>query len=296
MHTMWKGSVSFGLVNVPVRMYAATESKDVKLRYLHKECRTPVEYQRRCPHCDRPVEWDEIVRGVEYRPGAFVVLEEEELAALRQPRSHTIDIVEFVKLSEIDPVYFDKTYYLAPEAAGMKAYRLLQAAMEQTGRIAIARTVLRSAETLCCVRVHGRVLVVETLFWPDEVRSADLLPQVPADMAVTEQELTMAVTLVEQLTAEFSPEKYGDERRQRILEMVEEKARQQGVEQPPARTAGNIVDLMQALEESIRQAGGKGRPAAVPGSRTGTAGGPRPPAPVSPGDSPVAPRTRIGGV
>ncbi len=254
MHTMWKGSISFGLVNVPVRMFAATESKDVKFRYLHKECKTPIQYKRTCPNCDKAVEWDEIVRGFEYAPNQFVVLDEEELESVKKKRSQTIDIVDFVELSEIDPVYFDKTYYLAPESSGLKAYRLLERAMEETRKIAIARTVLRNAETLACVRVHNGVVMMETLFWPDEVRPTNELPNIQTDAAVTEQELKMAVTLIEQLATSFQPEKYVDEHRTELMRMIEQKVANQEVTAAPApeRKQNNIVDLMQALEESIR--------------------------------------------
>jgi DNA end-binding protein Ku len=254
MHTMWKGSISFGLVNVPVRMFAATESKDVKFRYLHKECKTPIQYKRTCPHCDKTVEWDDIVRGFEYAPNQFVVLDEEDLESVKKKRSQTIDIVDFVELSEIDPVYFDKTYYLAPESSGLKAYRLLERAMAETSKIAIARTVLRNAETLACVRVHNGVVMMETLFWPDEVRPTDELPNIHNEAAVTDQELKMAVTLVEQLATSFQPEKYVDEHRTELMRMIEQKVANQEVTAAPApeRKQNNIVDLMQALEESIR--------------------------------------------
>ncbi|MCL6637305.1 MAG: Ku protein, partial [Alicyclobacillus sp.] len=176
MHTLWKGSLSFGLVNVPVRVFAATESKDIQFRYLHQVCKTPLEYQRVCPHCQRKVEWEEIVRGFEYAPHQFVVLDEDELASLKRHRSPTIDIIDFVELADIDPVYFEKSYYLAPENNGIKAYRLLEQAMLETHKIAIARTVLRSAETLTCIRAARGVLHLHTLFWPDEVRSIQELP------------------------------------------------------------------------------------------------------------------------
>ncbi|MCL6515524.1 Ku protein [Alicyclobacillus sp.] len=255
MHTMWKGSISFGLVNVPVRMFAATESKDVKFRYLHKPCRTPIEYKRTCPTCDRPVPWEEIVRGFEYEPNRFVVLDEEDLAAIKQERSQTIDIVDFVELREIDPVYYDRTYYLAPERAGVKAYRLLERAMRETGKIAIARTVLRNRETLACIRVHGGVILMETLFWPDEVRSTDELPNLTVDAAPSEREVEMAITLVNQLSTRFEPEKYVDEHRNEVMALIERKIANEEVAQPAAAAsrAENIVDLMEALQESIRQ-------------------------------------------
>lgn len=255
MHTMWKGSVSFGLVNVPVRMFAATESKDVKLRYLHKECKTPIQYTRSCPRCERTVEWEEIVRGFEYEPDRFVILDENDMKAVHKERSHTIDIMDFVELAEIDPVFYDKTYYLSPETSGSKAYQLLQTAMLQTGKIAIAKTVLRNAETLACLRVYGDVLIVETLFWPDEVRPTNELPNISSESSVTDQELQMATTLINQLVKSFSPEKYVDERRQEVMNLIHAKVANEetiavydGGKQPE-----KIVDLMQALQESIRR-------------------------------------------
>jgi len=255
MHTMWKGSLSFGLVNVPVRMYAATESKDVKLRYLHKDCQTPIQYTRTCPTCKRPVEWDEIVRGYEYEPNRFVVVDPEELESVEKAPSHTIDIVDFVQLPEIDPVYYDKTYYLSPEASGVKAYALLKAAMERTGKIAVAKTVLRNVETLACVRIRQDVVVMETLFWPAEVRTTEELPNLRSDVTVSSEEMNMAVTLIEQLATSFQPEKYTDERRTRMMELIEQKVAKEDIIQPRlAVTANdNIVDLMQALQESIKR-------------------------------------------
>ncbi|WP_245632911.1 non-homologous end joining protein Ku [Alicyclobacillus kakegawensis] len=256
---MWKGAVSFGLVNVPVRMFAATESKDIKFRYLHRECKTPIQYTRTCPHCDRPVEWNEIVRGYEYEPNKFVIFDEDDWKQVEKSRSHTIDIVGFVNLAEIDPVYYDKTYYLAPEAAGVKAYQLLQQAMRETGKVAVAKTVLRNSETLACVRVYGSVLVVETLFWPAEVRGTQELPNIDAQPAVSDQELSMAVMLINQLAEPFDPAKYTDERRETLLGMIEKKVQNQEVAIAPAAEEAetNIVDLMQALQESIRRSGNK---------------------------------------
>ncbi|GMA48724.1 non-homologous end joining protein Ku [Alicyclobacillus contaminans] len=256
MHTMWKGSISFGLVNVPVRMFAATESKDVKFRYLHKECKTPIQYTRTCPRCNRPVEWDEIVRGFEYAPDQYVVFDPDELSAVQRKRSQTIDIVDFVELTEIDPVYYDKTYYLAPETAGVKAYRLLEQAMGQTHKIAIAKTVLRNRETLACIRTGpNSVIIMETLYWPDEVRGVEELPNLRAETQITAQELTMAVTLIEQMSTSFQPEKYVDEHRAELEQLIERKVANDHVTQPPAAAAraDNIVDLMQALQESLNQ-------------------------------------------
>jgi DNA end-binding protein Ku len=235
-------------------MFAATESKDVKFRYLHKECKSPIEYTRTCPKCNRPIEWNEIVRGFEYEPGQFVVFDEEEMKSMKKERSQTIDIIDFVQLSDIDPVYYDKTYYLAPESSGAKAYRLLELAMNETGKIAIARTVLRNAETLACVRVHHNVIHMETLFWPDEVRPTQELPNVGVEAVVTDQELQMAVTLVDQLATTFNPEKYVDEHRDELLDLIQQKVANHEVTAvtPAGKQTDNIVDLMQALQESIK--------------------------------------------
>ena len=271
MHTMWKGSVSFGLVNVPVRMFAATESKDVKFRYLHKECQTPIQYTRTCPNCQREVKWDEIVRGFEYEPNRFVIMDEEELEAVQRPRAHTIDIVDFVQLSEIYPVYYDKSYYLSPETSGSKAYQLLRQAMDETGKIAIARTVLRNSETLCCLRVFNDVLVVETLFWPDEVRGTAELPNLANAPAATEAEVEMAITLINQLAKPFDAEKYKDERRNELMDLIQSKVANQEIAHPTAAAPReNIVDLMQALQESIRQAKPAKKASAADNSVTST--------------------------
>ncbi|QQE76778.1 Ku protein [Alicyclobacillus sp. SO9] len=254
MHTMWKGSLSFGLVNVPVRMFAATESKDVKLRYLHKECKTPIKYTRTCPTCDKEVNWEDIVRGYEYEPDHFVILDEDELKSVQKERSHTIDIVSFVQLSDIDPVYYDKTYYLAPESSGTKAYQLLKSAMDKTGKIAIAKTVLRNSETLCCVRIRDDVVVVETLFWPAEVRTTEELPNLREHTSLSDSELNMAVTLIEQLATSFQPDEYVDERKDQLEQLIRSKIEDEEVAVPAAEPQArkNIVDLMDALQESIK--------------------------------------------
>lgn len=249
MHTVWKGSISFGLVNVPVRLHSATESKDVKFRYLHRACSTPVEYRKVCPNCNVEVPASDIAKGVEYAPGQFVILSEDELASVNKRRADTIDIIDFVNLAEIDPVYFDRTYYMAAETASIRAYRLLATAMEDTGKIAIARTVLRTAETLACIRVRNNMLVMETLFWPDEVRSMDELPFANTQQAVVESELKVAKQLVQQLSTPFSAEKYKDERRETLLTLIQEKAA--ATPTTDAKPRDNIVDLMKSLQESL---------------------------------------------
>jgi DNA end-binding protein Ku len=251
MHTMWKGAIQFGLVNIPIKMYSATENKDIKFRYLHKECHTPVQYVRMCPNCKREVNWDEIVKGFEYQPDRFVIVEEEEFKALAGERSKTIDILDFVDLKEIDPIYFDKSYYLAPEDTSQKAYKLLQTAMEKTGKIAIAKVVIRSAETLAAIRIYNGVIVMETIFYPDEVRSIEQLPRVAGNIETSERELEMATQLIESLATEFEPSKYTDEYRKALTEMIESKIQGEEITVSAPKETGQVIDLMRAVQESL---------------------------------------------
>ena len=255
LQTMWKGSLSFGLVNVPVKMFVATESKDVSFKYLHKACQTPIKYTRTCPHCEVTVAWEDIVRGYEYEPNRFVVFTDEEMQELQKQRAQTIDILEFVELSEVDPIYYDKTYYLAPESSGVKAYRLLQEAMDKTGKVAVAKTVIRTKEVLACVRVGKGVIVLETLFWPDEVRVTSELPNIHTTAEPNDKELEMAMTLINQLHTTFDADKYKDTHREETLAAIQQKLEHDEISTVPAvvKPAGNIVDLMAALQESIRQ-------------------------------------------
>lgn len=257
MHTMWKGLVSFGLVSIPVRMFAATEDKDVHFRYLHKECRSPVRYVKRCPVCQADIGEDDIVRGYEIEPGRFVILRDEDLASVQPKKSRTIDILDFVHLSEIDPVFFDKSYYLAPDETGLKAYALLRQAMLATGKIAIARIVIRTSSSLAALRTFGDALVLETIFFPDEVRNVREIPFYGVVPAVDPREMEMAATLISQLTAVFDPNRYRDEYRQALLDRIAAAAAGEAVETPAAAPPrGNVVDLMRALEESIAAAKG----------------------------------------
>lgn len=254
MHTVWKGSISFGLVNIPVRLFAATEEKDIRFRYLHKACHTPIETVRRCPHCNRDVAWEEIVRGYEYEPGKFVILTEEDVNAVQPEARKAIEILDFVNLSEIDPVYFDKSYYLSPDENGEKAYALLRCAMEETGKIAIARITMRTKASLCAVRVFRNALVLETLFYPDEVRSLRMVPNLPVEAELNEKEVRMAVQLVEHLSAPFDPEKYTDTYREALRALIAKKIEHDEVKVAPAPRPANVVDLMEALQASLEAA------------------------------------------
>ncbi|WP_100009812.1 Ku protein [Lentibacillus sediminis] len=253
MHTMWKGTISFGLVNIPVKMHAATENKDVRLRQLHKECQTPIRYQKVCPNCDREVENEEIVKAYEYAKNKFVVLDEEELKALQnEQEDKAVEIVDFVKLEEIDPIYFEKSYYLSPNEGGGKAYGLLRSALKDTGKIGVAKMIIRSKEQLAVIRVYENTLVAETIHFPDEVRSVQDVPNVPDEVKTVKKELDTAKMLIEQLTTEFDPEKYKDEYRTALLELIEAKKNNEETttaapkDKPAADVSDNLMDALQA--------------------------------------------------
>ncbi len=281
MHTMWKGSISFGLVNIPVKMFAATENKDIKFRYIHKVCHTPVKYEKVCPSCNEDLGPDEIVKGYEYEPGRFVIIEDSDIEAIKPEAGKAIEIVDFVDLREIDPIYFDKSYYLSPQDNGSKAYNLLREAMKQAGRIAVAKIILREKQSLAVVRVYRNLLVMETIFYPDEVRDAGLVPGIPENAEVNQNELNMAIQLIDNLTTEFKPEKYRDEFRDRLVDLINKKVEGEEVVTKPDVQKSNIIDLMQALQASIQASinnkkalEGKAGNEGVTGEETKTGDGP----------------------
>lgn len=303
MRSMWKGSISFGLVTIPIKLYAATESKDVRFNLLHQECRTPVQYRKWCPQCDREIAAEEIVKGYEFDRGRFVTLEDEDFEAIPLAAKRALEIVGFVKLEEIDPVYFEKTYYLEPGEGGAKAYALLRRAMEQTGRVAIARVVIRTKESLAALRViSDRVLAMETMHFPDEVRSVAGLTGI-VEPELRPQEIEMATGLIESLAMPFEPEQFENQYREALLKLIEAKVHGEEVHQvQPAPERGRVVDLMEALRASIRQAEGERAatppavpvpapaiPVPIPGAAPGIPGLAPVPGPLGVGASPPGP-------
>lgn len=254
MHTMWKGSISFGLVNIPVKMFAATEDRDIRFKYIHNKCKTPVKNQRICPTCKEEITSNDIVRGYEYEPGHFVIIEDKDIEAIRPASAKTVEILDFVNLKEIDPIYFDKSYYLSPqETGGSKAYNLLRQAMNDTGRIAVARITIRDKQSLAVLRVLNNVLVLETIFFPDEVRDIKQIPGIPENVNVDERELQMAEQLIENLSAEFNPEKYKDNYREALLTMIHQKIEGEEIVAAPEAPQRNVIDLMAALQASLNK-------------------------------------------
>lgn len=245
MHTVWKGAISFGLVTIPVKLHAATEDKGIKLRQIHDKCKKPIKQEKVCPVCNVDVDSKSLVKGYEYATDRFVVITDAELEGLKSDiEEKSVEIVEFVKLREIDPVYFDKTYYLAADSNDSKAYALLREALAKSKKIGIAKITIRSKERLAAVRVLDNHLVLETLYFPDEVRSTVDLPQI-TNVKLTAKEKEIALSLIEQLTAEFEPTKYHDEYRERLEKLIKSKI-PKNAEQP-----SNVINLMDAMENSI---------------------------------------------
>jgi len=289
VRTLWKGAISFGLVHIPVRVYPATENKSVKFRYLHRDCKTPIRYVKWCPSCEREVAPEEMVSGYEYQKGQFVVLEDEDFERLPAAETKVVDIVDFVDLSEIDPVYYDKAYYLEPGEGGLKAYALLRRAMLETGRVAIARVAIRARQALATVRVFdSRVLIMETMHWPDEIRSYAGLSGLGQEPAFHENEIRMAEMLVGSLTAPFDPGKYTDDYRAALREVIQAKIEGRQIYEYREPETAKVIDLMEALRASVEAAQvtrGPGRAAAQQGQPYGPGGAPGP----GPGGPPAGP-------
>ncbi|AET70061.1 Ku protein [Desulfosporosinus orientis DSM 765] len=248
MHTLWKGSISFGLVNVPVKMHAATDSRDFQFNYLHKECKHRIRSVKKCPTCDIELGMDDLVKGYEYEKDRYVVLSDEDIASLEQPMSRSIDILDFINLSEIDPIYYQKSYYLSPEETALKAYRLLTQSMEESGKVALARVTMRSKQHLACLRVFDKCLVMETMYYPKEIRHMDVAWD---RVDPTEVELTMARQLIDNLARPFEPEKYHDELYEQTTRLIESKIAGETYTAEAPVKGGKVVDLMEALRASI---------------------------------------------
>jgi DNA end-binding protein Ku len=257
---IWKGAITFGMISIPVKLFGATESKDLAFNTLHNECKSRLKQKRWCPVHDREVFQDEIVRAYEYTKDQYIEITDEDIEALPVPSKHTIELTSFVKAAGVDPVYFERSYYLEPDQVGAKPYALLMRALKTKEVAAVAKIALRNKESLCVLRPGENVLMLETLYYPDEIRTADL-PEAP-DVLVSPQELNMALTLVEMLEEPFEPKKYHDEYRVALLDMIEAKANGKEVVATPEAPMPKTVDLMAALKASL-EAARKARPAAA---------------------------------
>jgi DNA end-binding protein Ku len=256
---IWSGALTFGLVNIPVKLFTAVHQKEVRFNMLHDADGARIQLKRFCSAEEKEVPYEHIVKGFEVSPGRYVTVTREELEAYDPKATRTVEIHDFVDLAEIDPVFFESTYYLVPDRGAAKAYRLLGDAMRKAGKVAIATAVLRTRESLCCVRPSGDALALSTMNRADEVTPTSEL-ELPEAGAPSERELQMAEQLVSSLTGAFEPERYPDLRRERVLELIERKAEGQAIEAPqPEEAPANVVSLADALSASLEAARGRGR-------------------------------------
>lgn len=250
---MWKGAISFGLVTIPVAVFPATEEKSLKFNQLHDEDHGRIRYKRVCETDGEEVTYEHIVKGYEYEKDHYVVLTDEDLDKVPLQSSRAIDIVQFVDLEEIDPVLYKKSYYLVPDETGAKAYALLRKALSEENRVGIAKVSFRDKEHLAALRFKDDVFVLETMYWPDEIRAAEF-DTVKADEQVRAQEVEMAKSLIDNLTEPWNPEAYRDEYRDALLEIVEKKVAGEEIEVVPEAAPAKVVDLMEALKASVAAA------------------------------------------
>jgi DNA end-binding protein Ku len=255
--SLWTGTISFGLVSVPVRMVGATESKELKFHFLDKRDMAPIGYDKVRRDNGEHVDNEDVIRGFEVEKNRFVPLEDEDIDRLDIELTKTIDICDFVDLEEIDPIYYRKAYYLLPQEGGEKPYRLLARALDETGKVGIAKVVIRNKQHLAALRPYENVLVLETMYYADEVRKPE---QVDGKVQLRKPEVEMAKSLVENLSEPFKPEKYDDTYRKELLDLLRAKAKGKPLPEPEQEPEGEVVDLMDALRESVERTQKKGRP------------------------------------
>jgi DNA end-binding protein Ku len=263
--SIWSGAISFGLVNVPIKLYSAVSKKTVRFHQLHGDSGTRIQQRRVDPSTGEEVAYEDIVKGYEIGKDRYVVITPDELDSLDPEKTRTIEIEDFVEESEIDPIYYDHPYYLAPATGAEKPYRLLLDAMAQAGRVAIARVVIRNKEQLVAIRPSDDVLTMSTMNFADEVVSPDSIDEIAAEedgkAKATKRELDMAEQLIDSLTSDFDPGKYHDTYRERVLDLIERKAAGEEIAvAPEAPEPAPVPDLMAALEASLQEAKGKERP------------------------------------
>ena len=259
MRTIWNGSISFGLVNIPIGLALATQRTDVAFRTLHRECGTPIKQKRWCPHHEREVEADELVKGWEVAKGEFVIVEESDLESVALQRSQSIDILRFVSLADVDPVYFDRTYYLSPATAeaARRPYVLLLRAMQETGMAAVGKFVLWGKENLCLIRAQGDVLALETLFFADDVRSKADIEEAVEATKLQKPELELAGQVIQSLVGEWNPEDFGNDYRRELKAMLDAKLAGETLTRPEPVPETPVVDLMDALRRSVAEVQGR---------------------------------------
>jgi DNA end-binding protein Ku len=249
---IWSGSIGFGMVSIPVKLFGATESKDISFHLLHATCGTRLKQVRWCPTDEEEVPWSDIVRGYEYSKDQYVTLTSEDFEKLPLPSKHTIELSAFVKEEEIDPVFYERSYYLGPDERGEKPYALLIRTLEKKGLTAIATITIRKKEQLCALRPKDGVIMLETLYYPDEIRSQPEMNL--GKVKITDRELEMAFTLIDLLRKPFEPEQYTDHYREALSQLIEAKLEGREVVTSPAAREAKVIDLADALRQSVEAA------------------------------------------
>ncbi|EEF61032.1 Ku protein [Pedosphaera parvula] len=257
MRPIWKGSISFSLITIPIALYPASRREEVSFRLLRSSDLSPVNYKRVAETDGKEVPWDKIVKGYEYEKGKFVVLKDEDFRRVDVEATQTIDIIDFVKLEEINPIFFDKPYFLVPQKAGTKAYALLRDALRKTGRVGIAKVVIKSRQHLAAIKPQNNALVLELMHFADELIKPGNL-NIPASLDVGTRELEMATDLVERMTDAWDPEKYTDDYRSALMNLIQKKVEHGGKTPPEGPTQkkkkpSNVIDLVSVLQESLDQ-------------------------------------------
>src|SRR5467141_4059776 len=268
--SMWKGVVSFGMVSIPIRLYNATESSEkIKFRQLCPDHHSPISYKRWCAEGDHELQYSEILRGYEVSKDRYVIIDDKDLDNLPLPTAHAIDIEEFVPVDDVEPgLYYDSAYYVEPEELGKKPYHLLRRALEATGRMAIAKIALRDREHLAALHPNGHGILMNTLNWPDEIRSIEGLKGLEGEVKINPKELEMAKALIESLADTFDATRYKDEYKEAVMKVVQAKIDGEVIEAPAAPQTAKVMDLMEALRASVEAAkkshktGGREAPAA----------------------------------
>ncbi|ANZ40727.1 Ku protein [Lentzea guizhouensis] len=254
MRSVWRGAISFGLVTIAVRLYTAVEEHDFRFNQVHREDGGRIKYKRVCSVCGDEVEYGDITKGYELDDGRMVIMENEDFEKLPVKTDKSIEVLEFVPAEEIDPIYFQKTYYLEPDKAAARPYVLLREALVKTGQMAVVKITMRQKETLATVRAREDVLVLHTMLWPDEIRKAEF-DFLDSDVEVRPQELKMATSLVESMAGDFDPGTFTDDYRDALEKVIAAKAEGAELpEQPESEDKGDVIDLMTALERSVEKA------------------------------------------
>lgn len=246
---IWSGVITFGMVSIPIKLYSATDNKDISFNQLHRDCKSRIKEMRFCPACDRKIEYEEIEKGYEYSKGQYVIVSKDDLEKLPLPNKNIIEISSFVTNEDIDPIYYDKAYFILPEEAAKKPFALFMKAIKEKGMVAVAKLAIRTKERLCCLRPYGNTLMCNTLLYPDEIRVDK--EEAGPDVQVSDKELAMASSLIDLMTQEFSADEYKDNYREALMQLIEAKLEGKELVESPVVASGNVIDLMEALQASM---------------------------------------------